>query len=234
VGEAFLVQYYDELPQRRRGERSAAWAARLQEGLGAFKKRVAARYTEGTLQRLLDSPQAVPRRAAVVALGLTGTLASNGAVGAMLHDPDPRVRQFAADALWLLWFRADKPENNRELQRLIRLANGKKGDPEKALAGLTALLAKAPRFAEAYNQRAILYFRAEKYEQAIADCEAVLRLNPHHFGAASGLAKSYWELRKPRAALKAYRTALRIHPGLEDVRQAIRFLEKVLGEEGKK
>lgn len=231
---ALLVHYYNELPERRRGERSAAWAGRLQEGLNIFKKKVAARYTEGTLQRLLADPRAPTRRAAVVALGLTGTMASNGNVAAMLHDPDGRVRQFAADALWLLWFRADQPAHNRELQRLIRLANGKKGCPEKALAGLTALIAKAPRFAEAYNQRAILHFRAEQYDKATADCEAVLELNPFHFGAASGLAKSYWELKRPRAALKAYRSALRINPGMEDVRQAIRFLEKVLGEEGKR
>jgi tetratricopeptide (TPR) repeat protein len=234
VATALLVGYYNDLPQRRRGERSAAWASRLQEGLGTFKEQVSSRYTEGTLQRLLDCPEVITRRAAVVALGLAGTMASNGLVAEMLHDTDTRVRQFAADALWLLWFRADQPENNRELQRLMRVANGKKSDPEKALAGLTALLAKAPRFAEAYNQRAILHFRAENYDRAIADCEKVLRLNAHHFGAASGLAKSYWELRKPRAALKAYRHALRINPGMDDVRQAIRFLEKVLGEEGKK
>jgi hypothetical protein len=62
----------------------------------------------------------------------------------------------------------------------------------------------------------------------------VLKLNPYHFGAASGLARSYMKIKKPRAALKAYRVAYRIHPGLEDVGEAIRFLENVLGEEGKK
>jgi tetratricopeptide (TPR) repeat protein len=231
---ALLVQYYKELPQRKRGEKASEWAGRLQEGLKGFKKQVAARYTEGTLQRLLDSGHTLTRRAAVVALGLVGTIRSNQAVASLLYDEDGKVRQFAADALWLLWFRADKLENNRELQRLMRLANDDNGDPAKALAGLSALIKKAPRFAEAYNQRAILYYRSEEYDQAIADCEIVLKLNPYHFGAASGLARAYLELKKPRAALKAYRAALRINPGMGEVAQAIRFLENVLGEEGKK
>ncbi len=231
---ALLVQYYKELPQRRRGEKAAEWGPRLQEGLKQYKKMVLARYTEGTLQRLLDSAHTLTRRAAVVALGLVGTIRSNQVVAGMLYDEDGKVRQFAADALWLLWFRADKPENNRELQRLMRLAIDDQGDPDKALAGLNALIKKTPRFAEAYNQRAILYYRAEQYDKAIADCEVVLKLNPYHFGAASGLARSYLELKKPRAALKAYRAALRINPGMGEVAQAIRFLENVLGEEGKK
>jgi tetratricopeptide (TPR) repeat protein len=234
VGMALLVTYYKELPQRKHGEKPSEWAERLQGGLNEFKKKVAARYTEGTLQRLLECPHTVARRAAVLALGLTGTIRSNQAVAGMLYDEDGKVRQFASDGLWLLWFRADKPENNRELQRLMRLANDKKGDPEKALAGLNLLIKKAPRFAEAYNQRAILHYRAEAFDKAVADCEVVLKLNPYHFGAASGLARSYLELKKPRAALKAYRAALRINPGMGEVAQAIRFLENVLGEEGKK
>ena len=32
----------------------------------------------------------------------------------------------------------------------------------------------APQFAEAYNQRAILYFQMKDYARSIADCEKVL------------------------------------------------------------
>jgi len=235
VGMALLLRYYNELPQRQPGEHSAYWAERLQTGLNQFKKKVGSRYTEGTLQRLLECPQAATRRAAVLALGLTGTIASNAAVAAMLHDEDARVRRHAADSLWQLWFRGDKPANNRELRRLREMAAS---DDDTALAqaltGLNGLVKKAPRFAEAYNQRAILFYRTGQYEEAIADCEAVLRLNPYHFGAASGMAQAYMKLKKPRAALKAYRAAYHINPGMDQVSETIRFLEEVLGEEGKK
>src|SRR5207244_295007 len=73
VGTALLVEYYEALPERREGMDSEIWAARIQAGLGKFKKRVEARYSEGTLQRLLDNPHTRTRRAAVLALGMIGS-----------------------------------------------------------------------------------------------------------------------------------------------------------------
>jgi tetratricopeptide (TPR) repeat protein len=228
VGTALLVEYYDALPVRREGMDSEVYGARMQAALGKFKKRVRARYTEGTLQRLLENPNARTRRAAVLALGLIGTIASNEALSGRLHDDDPEARERSADALWALWFRADSDENNQELQRLLRLR-----DADKAIDGLDALIRKSPGFAEAYNQRAILYFRQKEYDKCASDCEKALQLNPHHFGAQSGLARCFMRLRKPRAALKAFRRAYAINPNLDGVEDAIRDLENALGEEGR-
>jgi tetratricopeptide (TPR) repeat protein len=231
VGTALLLEYYNELPTLREGDNPKVHLQRLQTALEAFKKKVAERYTEGTLQRLLDSANPPTRRATVLVLGLLGTMASNEAVAGRLHDDDPVVRQLAADALWALWFRADSDANNQELQRLMQLRDR---DPNKALAGLDALVRKAPNFAEAYNQRAILYFQKKDYEKSAADCERVVQLNPVHFGAYAGMAQCYLALEKPRAALKAFRKALQIKPDMEDVEDAIRALENALGGEGRK
>jgi tetratricopeptide (TPR) repeat protein len=154
---------------------------------------------------------------------------SNAIVAAMLHDSDRGVRQLAADALWSLWFRADTNDNNQELNRLMNLR-----DRRKKRSGLDALIVRAPNFAEAYNQRAMLHFQNEEWQKSITDCERVLKLNPYHFGAAAGLGRSYMELGKHRAALRSFRHALRINPGLEDVEEAIRALENALGEEGRR
>jgi tetratricopeptide (TPR) repeat protein len=223
-----LVEYYKRLPERQEKESAKSWAVRIQEGLGAFKKEVAARYSQGTLQRLLANPCTDARRAAVMGLGLTGTMDSNKALAARLHDNDAQVRRLTADALWALWFRADSEANNLELQRLMRLR-----DPQQALASYEALLKKTPTFAEAYNQRAILHFRLDQFDKSIADCETVLKLNPHHFGAQSGMAQCYLKLRKPKAALRAFQGALRINPNLDGVEETIKALEEALGEEGK-
>ena len=56
----------------------------------------------------------------------------------------------------------------------------------------------------------------------------------YHFGALSGMAQCFLKLRKPKAALKAFRQAFRINPGLEGVEETIRALEDVLGEEGRR
>jgi hypothetical protein len=48
------------------------------------------------------------------------------------------------------------------------------------------------------------------------------------------MAQCFMKLHKPRAALRAFRNAFRINPGLEGIEDTIRALEDVLGEEGKK
>ncbi len=229
VRTALLLDYYRKVPSRLDGEENQTFAVRLQEGLDTYKQEVSARYGEGTLQRLLDAPHGEARRASVLALGLTGTMACNKALAGRLRDEDGQVRQLASDALWAIWFRADAEGNNKELQRILRLAG-----PEKMEQALDALIKKAPNFAEAYNQRAILHFRQQDYQKSAADCEATVKLNPYHFGAFAGMAQCHMKLRKPRAALKAFRAALRINPNLEGVEDTIRTLEDVLGEEGRK
>lgn len=229
MGIALLRRYFDELPEPREGESSGRWGRRLSKAINSFKRKAAARYTEGTLQRLLQSDEVRSRRAAALALGLLGTMESNHVLAAALQDEDRRLRHTAADALWSLWFRADSRTHNRELQRLLRIA-----DPVEAKRGFADLIEKAPCFAEAYNQRAILHFRLAEYHKSIADCEEVLRLNPYHFGARAGLGQCYVKLRKPRAALQAFRKALEINPDLDGVQDAVRSLEASLGEEGRK
>jgi len=226
VSSALLVEYYDELPEPREGN-AKAWEARLRKALEKFKHKVTARYMEGTLHRLLGSSDARARRATALALGLVGSMkTSNALLARKLHDEDRGVRQLVADALWSIWFRADTDAHNHELQRLVELR-----DRGKKRVGLDTLLEKAPQFAEGYNQRAILHFQTQQWQQAIADCEKALKLNPYHFAAAAGMGRCYLELGKHRAALKAFRSALRINPGMDDVKQAIRALESALGEE---
>ena len=229
MGAPLLVEYYQQLPRRRAKDDPDRWRKRQADAYEAFKKHAHERYTEGTLLRLLESPDADARRAALLALSLFGTMQANAAVAGRLRDGDAEVRQLAVDTLWSLWFQADSEENNQELQRLARLR-----DRDAALAGLDHLVLKAPGFAEAYNQRAILAFRLKQFERSIADCEKVLQLNPFHFGAQAGMAQCYMQLRKHRAALKAFRNALRINPHLDGVADTVRALETALGEEGRK
>ena len=165
VTTALLMEYYQLLPERRDGENAKAWAARLEEGLKKFKANVGGRYAEGTLQRLADHPDPQTRRAALLALHLLGTMASNEAIAERLRDENRQVRQMAADALWAIWFRADGEANNKELQKALQ-----QSDPKKGVAALTALIRKAPGFAEAYNQRGILYFQMQEYDKCAADC----------------------------------------------------------------
>jgi tetratricopeptide (TPR) repeat protein len=234
MATALLLEYYQELPERTSGEPAQAWQRRYQIGVDKFQHKVQTRYNEGTLLRLLDASHSQTRQAAALALGLCGTMISNRTLAGMLHDDDPAVRQMASESMWSIWSRAGTPEQNQELQRLIGLAASEENDSETILAGFESLMKDAPDFAEVYNQRAIFFAKRGEFAKSIKDCERVLKLNPHHFGAAGGMAQGYLKQRKLRAALRAYRRSFRINPNLDGVRQAIQSLEKTLGEEGKR
>lgn len=228
-----ILNYYQLLPEQTPEAEPRHWARAYRKALYKFHHAVAARYQEATLEKLLSDRTGEVRQAATLALGLLGSMRSSATLAARLHDEDPAVRELAADALWSVWFRADAPAHNKELQRLMQL-EVVGVSPNEVLAGFDALIRKAPRFAEAYNQRAILSFRLGEYGKAIADCERVLRLNAYHFGAASGMGQCFMKQKKLRAALRCYRRANRINPNLDGVRETIASLEKMLGGEGKR
>jgi tetratricopeptide (TPR) repeat protein len=233
VRQPLILNYYALLPEQPGEVEPARWAETYRKGLRNFQRAIEARYNEATLERLLGSSSPEVRRSAVLALGMVATMKANLSLGSRLHDEDSQVCELAADALWSLWFRADTEENNHELQRLMRL-DVTLESADEVLASFQTLIRRAPRFAEAYNQRAIVHFRLDDFGKSVLDCEKVLRLNPVHFGAASGMAQCFMKQRKLRAALRCYRRAHRINPNLDGVPEVIESIEKILGEEGRK
>jgi tetratricopeptide (TPR) repeat protein len=193
--------------------------------LDAFRDRVAARYNEGSLSRILtNSGDVTARRAAVLSLGIVGTFAqSNSVVGKALGDRDAAVRSIAEDALWAIWYRADTPEHNRMLEK-VRMAISRR-ELIQAEVMVSRLIDQAPDFAEAYNQRAIIYCLQSRFNESVQDCQSVLKRNPYHFGAISGMAGCQLELKRPRDALQSLRRALELQPYHSSLRETIRALE---------
>lgn len=188
-----------------------------------FRLDVTTRYTEGTLGRLLHAADPTTRRAAVLALGLTGSFAVNAAVAGALRDPDPAVRDLAHDALWAIWFRADTPENNASLLQVQGLIARRRLREAEALAD--ELIARAPDFAEAHNQRAIIHYLQGRFEASAADCRAAIERNPYHIGALSGLGQCCLRLGRRDEAREAFRDALEIQPFDEGLRATLTTLE---------
>jgi tetratricopeptide (TPR) repeat protein len=162
----------------------------------------------------------------VVALSFVGTMDSNSHVASMLHDEDGIVREHASDALWEIWFRGGTNDQNELLLQILSLA-----DFQQILENLNELIRVAPNFSEAWNQRAILYFRRGDYLRAIHDCEKVLQLNPFHFGAQAGMGQAWLKLRRYRSALRAFEMALQINPTLDDLRETIRDIRQAIEED---
>jgi tetratricopeptide (TPR) repeat protein len=193
--------------------------------LDRFRAAVRARYTEETLSRLLEQSTDYSTRFSVVfALQYVGTFACNGAVAGVLQDDDPKIRELAENALWAIWFRADTDENNAWLRRVAGLISSDELDRAVELA--TSLVEKAPSFAEAYNQRAIAYWMMKQWQESITDCKKVLELNPHHFGAMSGMGQCYVEVGDFEHAVEAFEKAIGMNRNLEHLQEVIDQLRR--------
>ena len=106
----------------------------------------------------------------------------------------------------------------------IRLLIGNRRLDEAANLA-SRLIARSPKFAEAYNQRAISFFIQGRFAEIASDCQRVLELNPYHIGAVSGLAQCQIQLNQPHEALKSLRRAPKLQPHSQSIRDTIQILE---------
>ena len=193
------------------------------QDIDAFRRNVSARYNEGTLARILQAGGPQARRASVLALDLFGGFGSNAAVARGLRDADPTVRTLADNALWAIWFRADTPENNEALEKVRALVN--RGRFDAAIEQADLLIARAPTFAEAFNQKAIAHFFQGRFAESEADCRRVLSLNPYHIGALAGMGQCQVRLGHRKDAIRTFRRALEIQPYNTGLGETIAELE---------
>jgi tetratricopeptide (TPR) repeat protein len=196
------------------------------ENSAAFIAGVSLHYTVATLERLAQCGSHLTRRGAVLALGFVAGMEANAVLGGALHDADHGVRVLAENAIREVWMRDGTEAQRQELGIVIRLNNCQRFS--EAVERATALIETAPRFSEAWNQRAIAWFQLRDFEEAANDCHQALELNAYHFGAAVGLAHCYLELGEGLAALEGFRRVVRINPSLEAVRGQIEFLQRAL------
>ena len=195
-----------------------------------FMKRVAQRYSCPTLERLLSVGDHTTRRAAVFALSLLGDYESNAALGRALLDRDRGVRSIADSGIRELWHRVGSREQRDMLERVSDLNDNRRHTEAARLA--TELIHNSPWIAEAWCQRGMAHYHLAQYDAAIRDCHQALEINPYHFTAAAGMGQCYLLQDNPVAALEAFRRALRLNPGLEEVRAQVVRLQRALKKDG--
>jgi tetratricopeptide (TPR) repeat protein len=159
----------------------------------------------------------VQKRGAAMALASIGTAAAAPALVEALRTDDAALVALAERALWEIWCRSDVPEVDAVLQE--GMAAMERGNYDSAIALFATVIRMAPDFPEGYNKRATAYYLAGRHRLAIADCETTLRLNPLHFGAASGQGLCHAALGEFGRAAACFTRALQIHPRLAAARQ---------------
>ncbi len=98
----------------------------------------------------------------------------------------------------------------------------------RALDLLDTVIALNADYAEAWNRRATVHFLRDDYVLSIADVQRVLRLEPRHFGALSGMGIMLDELGEDRSAQLFLSEALRVHPYLTNARERLADIERRL------
>lgn len=133
---------------------------------------------------------------------------------------NPRTALDIEQRIWLAWYQSGNPEIDR-LMRQARIALGERHMKE-ALEVADEVVKRAPDYSEGWNFRATALFIDNRLDASMRDVVKVLTLEPRHFGAISGSALILLRKGKKRAALKAIKHALGIHPYLRGAADIIR------------
>jgi tetratricopeptide (TPR) repeat protein len=172
----------------------------------------------------LKNTDAATRAEAVVWIANRGTMADAPLLHERLRDESAFVRGFAEQGLWLLWTRSGDAAIDAQMARATEEMQA--GRHAQAIALLTNIIEQKPEFAEGWNRRATVYYLAGEFRKSIADCDEVLKRNPGHFGALSGLGEIHMQLDDEGKALEWYRRALEVNPNMVGVEMKIRMLEE--------
>jgi len=143
---------------------------------------------------------------------------------------DEESAKAIADAIERVWVHSGSATIDLLMERSIKAMNEKKVD--LALKLLDQVVELAPDFTEGWNRRAYVYFVQNDIERALGDLRRTLALDPHHFKALDGLGQILREIGQKKAALKAFKELLDVHPYWSGAKQAIEELEREVEGQG--
>jgi tetratricopeptide (TPR) repeat protein len=138
--------------------------------------------------------------------------------------PDDETARAIERRIWAIWFVSPSDTANLLMSRVRKAVEDK--DLDLALQLLDAIVKIRPDYVEAWNRRATIYFMKNDYGKSLADIRHVLKLEPRHFGALSGLGLILQELGDDRHALDVYRRTLKIYPRIQRVPDTVKTLEE--------
>ena len=122
--------------------------------------------------------------------------------------------------IWNRWGEhPDDPLANQQMTKGIKLMNS--GNLSAAEAVFSRIINNHPDFAEAWNKRATVRFFRGNDTGSANDILQVIKLEPRHFGALSGLGMIRVRAGELQGALQAYQAAQRMNPYLPQIEAII-------------
>ncbi len=130
---------------------------------------------------------------------------------------DPEDAHHIAESIERLWLQSQSDTANLLMQRVT--ASVMAEQYPLALSLLDRLVALAPDWAEAWNQRATTRFLTGDTDGAMADIDQVIKLEPRHFGALAGMGMILRGAGLNKSALEIFNKVLGIYPLETDIRK---------------
>ena len=131
--------------------------------------------------------------------------------------------------IWSIW--NEHPTNNKLTERLeFGTELMQYGDYNYALKVFNNIIVSDPKWSEAWNKRATVYFLMSQFTDSLYDIDKVLNIEPRHFGALSGQARIFIKLQKYEEAIKSIERALKFYPSFKS-REMITEIERLIREE---
>ncbi len=144
--------------------------------------------------------------------------------GALKAAPDDDTAHAVEQRIWALWLHSRSDTTNILMTRVQKAIEDK--DLDLAITLLDAIVKIKPDYIEAWNRRATIYYMKKDYGRSIADIREVLRREPRHFGALTGLGLILQNIGDDKQALEVYRRALAVYPRIERVPDIVKTLEE--------
>ena len=131
--------------------------------------------------------------------------------------------------IWSIWIK--HPDDNSLTGKLeFGTELMQYGDYNYALRVFDNIIVADPKWSEAWNKRATVYFLMSEFTNSLDDIDKVLSIEPRHFGALSGQARIFIKLQKYERAIKSIEKALKFYPSFRS-RELIPEIERLIREE---
>jgi tetratricopeptide (TPR) repeat protein len=156
------------------------------------------------------------------------TLSDLYALLATADDED--TAKAITDAIERVWLHSGSATVDLLMERSIKAMSDKNTD--LALKLLDYVVELAPDYTEGWNRRAYVNFVRNDVERALGDLRRTLALDPHHFKALDGLGQIMREIGQKKAALRAFKELLDVHPFWSGAKQAVEELEREVDGQG--
>ena len=150
------------------------------------------------------------------------------------NTKDLRTAQIVEKKIWEIWL--IHPSDDRRGFRLTELlTQGSRlmnmGELSKAYELFTKIIVTEPDWSEAWNKRATVLYLMNRYQSSLNDIKITLNLEPRHFGALSGQALNYIELKQYEKAIQSYKSAQKIYPALDSAKKMIPELQELINDQ---